>query len=286
MSLSTEDVCNKAAAGRALRAAKKGPLEAFDGYVAAFDMADPRIALKYEHTLRVAGLCDEIAAALGMGADDVELAWLCGLLHDIGRFEQLRIWGTFRDADSCSHAKMGLAVLTGAHEFGGRALSEADGRLERFTTDEGEAGVTRQAVSLHSDLRLPDGLDARTRRFCEIVRDADKVDILRVFGESDVGDVLGLTPREFACGQISDAAMAGFRAGRCLGPADKQASLDGLVGTLCLPFELVFRASREVLARLGYLRRLIERPFGMEPAFEDPDTAAKYREIRETLYAK
>lgn len=60
-------------------------------------MDDPRVALKYEHTARVAALCVEIAAGLDMGAKDVDLACPCGLLHDIGHFEQLRIWGTFRD---------------------------------------------------------------------------------------------------------------------------------------------------------------------------------------------
>lgn len=85
---------------------------AFDGYVAGFDMGDPCIAMKYDHTMCVADLCEKIALAEGMGAADVNIAWLCGLLHDIGRFEQVRIWGTFKDAASCSHARLGLAVLT------------------------------------------------------------------------------------------------------------------------------------------------------------------------------
>ncbi len=256
---------------------------AFDEYARDFDMDDPRVALKYEHTARVAALCEEIAVGLGMGAEDVVLAWLCGLLHDIGRFEQLRIWGTFCDAASCSHARMGLAVLDGEGEFAGAALSGADGRLGRFADADAVGDVVRPAVALHSELRLPDGVDGRVRIFCEIVRDADKVDILRVFGESDVRDVLGLTEGEFADGEISDEAMAGFREGRCLGPGDRQADLDGLVGVICLPFELVFEPSRDALDRLGYLRDLVERPFGVEPLFRRADTARKYGEIRRRL---
>ena len=255
---------------------------AFDEYSRAFDMGDPRVVLKHEHTARVAALCAEIAAGLGMDAEDVDLAWLCGLLHDIGRFEQLRIWQTFGDGASCSHARMGVAVLDGEQEFAGHGLSGADGRLGRFV-DATVADVVRPAVALHSDLSLPDGLELRARRFCEIVRDADKVDILRVFGESDVGDVLGLTAEEFANGEVSDEAMAGFREGRCLGPADRRANLDGLVGVICLPFELVYRPSRDALGRLGYLRGLVERPFGLEPVFRRADTARKYGEIRRLL---
>lgn len=83
---------------------------------------------KHEHTLKVAALCEGIAVSYGMAPDDVFLAWLCGLLHDIGRFEQLRIWGTFKDFASCSHARLGLAVLGGECSLEGRELSAADGR--------------------------------------------------------------------------------------------------------------------------------------------------------------
>ena len=86
---------------------RQSSLDAFNSYVARYDASDERITLKVEHTYEVAGLCDEIARGEGLPPADVDLAWLCGLLHDIGRFEQLRQWGTFSDADSCSHAALG-----------------------------------------------------------------------------------------------------------------------------------------------------------------------------------
>lgn len=83
----------------------------FRSYVDAYASDDVRIAFKIEHSYEVAKLCDEISRTEGWPDEDVGLAWLCGLFHDIGRFEQLRKWGTFNDAVSCSHAKMGLKVL-------------------------------------------------------------------------------------------------------------------------------------------------------------------------------
>ena len=251
----------------------------FDDYVAAFDMGDPCIAMKYDHTMRVADLCEKIASAKGMSAADVDIAWLCGLLHDIGRFEQLRIWGTFKDSASCSHARLGLAVLDGDSTFDGKALIGADGRMKLFSNNREILSIVRPAVSLHSDLSLPNDLDARTCCFCEIVRDADKVDIVRVFGESDVYDVLGLTPGEFVNGEISDAAMAAVRERRCLSHADRKGSLDGLIGVACLPFEIVNDSAKGELARLGYLRELLDRPFGLKPEFTSMDTRRKYAEI-------
>lgn len=79
-------------------------LAAFKDYTDAYDATNPRIALKVEHTYHVAEACDAVAREQGWQTADIDLAWLCGLLHDMGRFEQLRRWDTFKDAESMSHA--------------------------------------------------------------------------------------------------------------------------------------------------------------------------------------
>lgn len=86
-------------------------LRAFSDYVEAYDSCNQRITLKIEHSKRVAGLCERIAESNGLKQDDLDLAWTIGLLHDMGRFEQLRRWGTFSDARSTNHAKLGAEVL-------------------------------------------------------------------------------------------------------------------------------------------------------------------------------
>mgnify|MGYP000735008891 CR=1 FL=1 len=137
-----------------------------------------------QHSLEVSALCGMMAAELGM---DIKKAKRAGLLHDIGRFEQLRQWGTFSDADSCSHAALGIQVLK--DEMGS------------FTGDPEWAHIIERAVALHSDFRLPSGLSARERLFCTITRDADKVDIMRVFNQSSCEAVLGIDPSEFSRGE-------------------------------------------------------------------------------------
>ncbi|MBM6898753.1 HD domain-containing protein, partial [Gemmiger formicilis] len=85
--------------------------QAFSDYAAHYNAADSKIKLKIDHTYRVAALCGRIAASLGLSQPDIDLAWLCGLLHDVGRFEQLRQYGTFNDAQSIDHAAMSARVL-------------------------------------------------------------------------------------------------------------------------------------------------------------------------------
>ena len=73
--------------------------ETFREYTDAYDATDEKIKLKIDHTYRVAELCERIAKAEQMEKTEVDLAWLLGMLHDVGRFEQLRRYGTFSDAD-------------------------------------------------------------------------------------------------------------------------------------------------------------------------------------------
>ena len=62
--------------------------EQFASYTRDYDPEDTKIALKIAHTYRVADHCEQIARSIGLSDDEVEFAWLSGMLHDIGRFEQ------------------------------------------------------------------------------------------------------------------------------------------------------------------------------------------------------
>ena len=78
--------------------------EQFASYTRNYDPEDPKIALKIAHTYRVADICEEIAKSIGLSDEDIELAWLSGMLHDIGRFEQVKRYNTFIDSESVDHA--------------------------------------------------------------------------------------------------------------------------------------------------------------------------------------
>ena len=159
---------------------------AFKSYTDAYDATNPRIALKIEHTYHVAEACDAVAREQGWSSEDIDLAWLCGLLHDMGRFEQLRRWDTFKDAESMSHAALGIEVLFGENP----ADAPATTSIRDFIDDPAEDGLIRASIAYHSDFRLPAQLDVRTRSFCDIVRDGDKIDIMRTIADSTVDTIL------------------------------------------------------------------------------------------------
>ena len=66
-------------------------LAAFQEYTDRYDSSRDMIRLKIEHTYRVCGLCQQIARSLDLPEEEVDIAWLTGLLHDVGRFEQQNI---------------------------------------------------------------------------------------------------------------------------------------------------------------------------------------------------
>jgi len=69
----------------------------FDEYTKNYDINDGKVALKVAHILRVSELSRKIAISLNLSQEDIQLAELIGLLHDIGRFEQIKRYNTFID---------------------------------------------------------------------------------------------------------------------------------------------------------------------------------------------
>lgn len=268
---------------------------AFDAYVAPYDADNPRVALKIEHTLRVAELAEQIARAQGFTPAGIDLCWLAGLLHDIGRFEQLRRWDTFSDRISADHAAIGADMLfEGAAHLDDPAVvavaptpqpsdaafmehNAAHGALEAFApevaADPAAAALIRAAVGHHSAFRLPDELDMRTRAVCDVVRDADKIDILRVTCADSVETVLGLSEDELLASAISPDAENGFFSHRCLSRTERHEPADYLIGLACFTYELVYPASLEIALEEGHVFEPFERPFGIGRPFTNRATA-------------
>lgn len=261
---------------------------AFLAYVAPYDPANPRIALKVTHTLHVADLCDRIAREQGWAAADVDLAWLCGLLHDMGRFEQVRRWNTFRDAVSCSHAKLGASVLFGERERLGEPVPAATPdfdapRIRDFIDSSAKDAVIRTAIELHSDYRLPRDLDPRARAFTELVRDADKIDILRTVDEDTPETILGCDADELLASSLSPAATRAFDARRCMLRDDRSQPADFLVSFACFAFELAYPQSRGIMREQGYATALLTKPFGIEAPFRNSHTRSELQRMAHEL---
>ena len=279
---------------------------AFSDYMSAYDADNQRIALKVEHSKRVADLCERIAKSNGLKQDDLDLAWVVGLLHDIGRFEQLRRWDTFFDARSTNHAKLGAEVLfsqlAGTPPFEG--ASEADSvpsprrnpgialfaglgpskvRMRDFVEGAKEDDLIHTAIATHGDYRLPDDVPDRTRRFCNIVRDADKLDILHTISLSDAETILGVSVDSLKKSRLSPSTLEAFAERRCVKRSDRVFPADYVVGFLCFAFELTYAESRKILVEQGDLFKIIEHPLGLKEGFSNEKTKAEFQRMEKEL---
>ena len=141
----------------------------FDKYVENFDPKNHRVQLKIEHIKRVAKNCRKIATELNLSDEEIKLAELIGIFHDLGRFEQVRIANTFSDKDSgINHAEMSVKVLF------------EDNLIRNYIIDTKYDNIIKLAVLNHNKIEIEDGLNEKELLFSKIIRDADKIDIFYI----------------------------------------------------------------------------------------------------------
>ena len=139
-------------------------LRRYDAYVDTFRAADGTLPammqLKRTHTAFVVRNATLIADGEGFAPEAREKALAAALLHDTGRYEQLRRYNTFRDSDSVDHAVFSYDIV----------------REKGWVTDED----VLNAVLWHNRRELPGDMTPLAALAAHTVRDADKLDIFRV----------------------------------------------------------------------------------------------------------
>ena len=83
----------------------------FLNYTEQFDTTNIKISNKVSHSIRVMELSKNIAENLNLSKEEIEIATLIGLLHDIGRFEQQTKYQTYNDLKSVDHGDLGVKIL-------------------------------------------------------------------------------------------------------------------------------------------------------------------------------
>ncbi|MCR5421558.1 MAG: HD domain-containing protein [Lachnospiraceae bacterium] len=253
---------------------RRGIREVFDEYVGGYNVSDPKIRLKKEHTYRVADNAERIANSLIMKDErerdcpvDVDQAWVLGMLHDIGRFEQIKRYNTFIDSKSIDHAGFGADILF------------KDRLIERFLPDisKAEEELFDFVIRNHSEYRLPENINDIYRTYCNILRDADKIDIFKVNCEVPLEDIYNVPIQEMRQSKVSEEVKECFREHKAVLRGVKKTPADNIVGHICLFFELVYPESYKIAKEQGFVNEMLD--------FEtdDPETAAWFEYMKKEL---
>lgn len=236
--------------------------DAFKEYVKNYDPEDKQVKLKIEHIERVSQLAKNMAEELKLSEEDIALAELIGLLHDIGRFEQIRIYHTFTDKKSINHG-----------EFGAKVLFE-DGLIRRFIKTDEFNEIIKLAIINHNRDNIQEGLTERQLLHAKLIRDADKTDLFHLFitGEEKILWETDNMNNEI----VTEEIYREFIEDKHIKFKNIETSGDLLVGHFAYIYGLYFKPALKIFKDKKYVDQLYNR-FN----FENKETAEKFKVIHE-----
>ena len=197
------------------------------------------IKLKINHTLRVVNLCERIAKSLNLTEEEIYISKIIGLLHDIGRFEQWKQYNTFRDQSSVDHADFGVEVL------------KKDNLIRKFIKDDSYDDIILKSIKYHNKLEMPKDLDPKTELFLKIIRDADKIDILKLYAVEEF-------KRELDDVEFSKEVYESLLNHKCISKRDLKSKSDRMALVLGFVFDTYFKESYRILKETKYFDIIID----------------------------
>ncbi|MBQ2937304.1 MAG: HD domain-containing protein [Clostridia bacterium] len=232
----------------------------FIKYTEQYNLENENIKRKQLHSIRVMELSKEIATKLGMPQEDIDLATLIGLLHDIARFEQYTQFQTFRDLESFDHGDYAIKIL------------EKD--IRKYIETDSYDDIIKVAIKNHNKYQIEEGLKDKELVFAKIVRDADKLDI---FYESVEMFWNGIE-NQINDSKISENVMNEFKTNRQITRkknSSNNPSVNEVISVIAFIFDMNFKESFEILQKEDYINKILNR-FN----FKDEETKDGIKEIR------
>lgn len=217
----------------------------YKGYISNYNPENPKIALKIAHIYRTAEKAKELAIHLGLPEEDIKLAELIGMLHDIGRFEQVKNYNTFVDRDSINHAEYGVKVLF------------EDNLIKNFIDDRQYDDIIYKAVINHNRNNIEEGLNERELMHCKMIRDADKLDIFYVLLTDDLDTVYPLKkyPKEHISREIKNEFIQNHK----IDYSHRKTSADMLIGHIAYVFDINYLNTLINIQKKDYISKLVAR---------------------------
>lgn len=238
--------------------------KAFKEYVKKYNPEDEKIKIKIVHIEKVAENSKRIAQNLGLSQEDVELAELIGLLHDIGRFEQVRLYHTFVDKDSINHGKYGAKILF------------EDGLIRNFIKDNKFDKIIKLAIVNHNRADIEEDLTERERLHAKIIRDADKTDIFRILISGDKKAIW--EKADLSDDKISDEIYREFVEDKRINYKERKTSADILVSHFNYVYDLNFPETRKIIRDNKYIDKLYQRF-----KFNDAETMKRFKDRKSVV---
>lgn len=241
----------------------------FNNYLKDYDCHNDKIRLKIIHTYGVVKESADIATRMKLSEEDTFLAKLIALLHDIGRFEQLKQFDSFLP-DTMDHAAYGVKILFD---------NAPDQNLIRnFIPESDFDEIIRISIAKHSDFKLEGISDSRTLLHAKIIRDADKLDNCRVKLEDKLETFMDTSAAETGASAVSPKVKDSILRHECILSSDRVTPMDYWISYLAYFYDINFRESLDIIEEQNYISKIIARI-----PYTHPETKELMKRVEEEL---
>ncbi len=228
-------------------------------YTEKFNLEDGNIKRKQQHSLRVMEISRKIARQIGLTQEEVEIATLIGLLHDVGRFKQYTELGLGDIIEGFDHGDYGAEIL------------EKD--IRKYIDDNKYDNIIIKAVKNHNKFKIEEGLEEKEILFTKIIRDADKIDIIY----ESIGIFYKGEEEKVNKSILSENIYNQFKEEKLI-EKEKNVSLkyiEDIVCDIAFIYDINYKISFEIIKEKDYINKILDRYH-----FEDEKTKEKIEEIR------
>lgn len=232
----------------------------FIEYTSKYDIKNEHISRKIGHSIRVMNISKRIATGIGLSQEEIEIAGLIGLLHDIARFEQFTQFETFNDLNSFDHGNYALEIL--------------DKDIRKYIQNDKYDEIIKIAIKNHNKFEIEEGIKEKELVFAKLIRDADKIDIIHEAVEmfwKGIENQINNT-------KISERVEKQFKSYKQIkrGKDDEKIpNIDEVIGVIAFIFDVNYRESFEIIKKEDYINKILSR-FDLK----DQKSKEKIEEVR------
>lgn len=238
----------------------------FKKYSSQFKVSDQKVEIKIIHTSGVVKMAEYLAKELKLSQEDVELAKLIGLLHDIGRFEQAVKYNNYEDYNTVDHADLAIEILFEKN------------LIRNFVEDTKYDNIIKVAIQNHNKFEIKEGLKDKELLHAKIVRDADKLDNFMIKPYQDFYSLYRASEKEVATENITEGVWNEFLAEKLIVASHRVTNMDKWLSCLAWVYDYNFEASFEFIKENGCIDKIIDRL-----DYTNPDTKEKMEYAREKI---
>lgn len=211
-------------------------------HVKKLELDNPRAQTKITHTFRVAKICKNISNNLNLTQEQIQLAELIGILHDIGRFEQYK---TCNQNKKINHGVAGVEVL------------KNNQYIRKYIDNNKYDNIILTAIYEHNRYELNTELSEEEKLFSKIVRDADKLDIIYeaiyIFWQQK--EEMEKIEKE----QLSSEMLKDFYLGKLSNINNRKSQIDQILRFSSFIYDINYKCSFEMLKQSDNISKMIDR---------------------------